>query len=154
MIARAISPIINQPPMMNRASLKYWRPYVIRLILVNHQQKCNNRFIQNVCDIRASFFPCSCTACKRECSNNRIFISSSLRYQVILGELIPMVITRKLPILRCEEDHCTEIHDPVLRETGLRIILMDSQREENFAFIRTIPHEPKLLILGLLFTWK
>ncbi|MFW9986606.1 MAG: formate dehydrogenase accessory sulfurtransferase FdhD [Candidatus Odinarchaeota archaeon] len=63
-----------------------------------------------------------------------------------------MVITRKLPILRCDEDQCTKIHDPVVQETGLRIVLMDSQGEENFAFIRTIPHEPKLLILGLLFT--
>jgi FdhD protein len=63
-----------------------------------------------------------------------------------------MVVTRKLPLLRCEDGQCIEIQDAVVQEIGLRIILMDSQGEENFAFVRTIPDAPKSLILGLLFT--
>ncbi|MFW9830371.1 MAG: formate dehydrogenase accessory sulfurtransferase FdhD [Candidatus Thorarchaeota archaeon] len=63
-----------------------------------------------------------------------------------------MVNTRSFPILRCKKNQCLNTQDMVVREIGLRIVLSDSQGEENFAFIRTIPHEPEALVLGLLFT--
>lgn len=44
------------------------------------------------------------------------------------------------------------MQDMVVRETGLRIVLIDSQGEENFAFIHTLPDDPRPLIIGLLFT--
>ncbi|MFX0167752.1 MAG: formate dehydrogenase accessory sulfurtransferase FdhD [Candidatus Hodarchaeota archaeon] len=65
-----------------------------------------------------------------------------------------MTNTRTLPILRCEQDMCKEVQDTVVREQGLRIILGDSGGEENFAFIRTIPGEPRPLIFGLLYTTR
>jgi FdhD protein len=71
-----------------------------------------------------------------------------------LMELNPLTNTRKLSILRCEEEACIEVQDMVVRETGLRIIVADSEGEENFAFVRTIPERPRPLILGLLFTTR
>ncbi len=44
------------------------------------------------------------------------------------------------------------IEDVVVRELGLRIILEDKQGDENFAFIRTLPHNYENLIYGLLFS--
>lgn len=63
-----------------------------------------------------------------------------------------MEITRSLHILRCLKNGCSEAEDFVVREIGLRIILLDSSGEQNFAFVRSIPLEPDALILGLLFT--
>lgn len=60
--------------------------------------------------------------------------------------------TRTIPILQCRKDDCKPVQDLVVREMGLRIVLLDSRGEENFALIRTIPDEPEALILGLLFT--
>ncbi len=59
---------------------------------------------------------------------------------------------RRLPILRCQNESCTQTQDSVVRETRLRIVLIDSQGDENFAFIHTLPGESEALILGLLFT--
>jgi FdhD protein len=71
-----------------------------------------------------------------------------------LTELSRLTNTRNLSILRCEQEHCAEVQDTVVRETGLRIVLADSQGEENFAFVRTVPSESRSLILGLLFTTR
>ena len=46
------------------------------------------------------------------------------------------------------------MQDTVVRETGLRIVVSDSEGEENFAFVRTVPDQPRPLILGLLFTTR
>ena len=69
-------------------------------------------------------------------------------------ELNLLTNTRNLSILRCEQEACTEVQDTVVRETGLRIVDADSEGEENFAFVRTIPGHPRPLILGLLFTTR
>lgn len=63
-----------------------------------------------------------------------------------------MANVRTLSIIRCEKDQCKKTQDKIVRETGLRIVIMDSLGDENFALIRTVPDEPEPLILGLLFT--
>lgn len=69
-------------------------------------------------------------------------------------ELNLLTNTRHLSILRCEQGSCKPVQDTVVRETSLRIIVADSEGEENFAFVRTIPGQPRPLILGLLFTTR
>jgi FdhD protein len=69
-------------------------------------------------------------------------------------ELNLLTNTRNLSILRCEQASCKPVQDTVVRETGLRIVVADSEGEENFAFVRTIPGHPRPLILGLLFTTR
>ncbi len=63
-----------------------------------------------------------------------------------------MESTRKVTIQRCQQGVCEAKQDTIVHETGLRILLLDSKGEENFAFIRTVPTEPAPLIVGLLFT--
>ncbi len=63
-----------------------------------------------------------------------------------------MANTRKVSISRCEQDSCSQMQDSVVREMSLRILLIDSLGEEDFAIIHTLPDEPRALIIGLLFT--
>ena len=63
-----------------------------------------------------------------------------------------MAVTKSIPILRCHQSECQSIDDTVVRESGLRVILNDSEGEEHFAFIHTIPSDFEPLILGLLYT--
>lgn len=66
--------------------------------------------------------------------------------------LILMDNTRSVSILQCRKDDCKPVEDLVVRELGLRIVLLDSRGEENFALVRTILDDPEALIMGLLFT--
>jgi len=61
-------------------------------------------------------------------------------------------VTRSVSILKCKESKCEEIEDVVAHESVLRIVLIDSQGEENFAVVHTIPTDYESLIIGLLFT--
>ncbi|MFX1319687.1 MAG: formate dehydrogenase accessory sulfurtransferase FdhD [Promethearchaeota archaeon] len=47
---------------------------------------------------------------------------------------------------------CEKIEDVVAHESVLRIVLIDSKGEENFAVVHTIPTDYDSLIIGLLFT--
>ncbi len=63
-----------------------------------------------------------------------------------------MKLTRSVPILRNNEAITEKREDVVTQEVGLRILLIDTQGEENFALVHTIPTDYESLIIGLLFT--
>jgi FdhD protein len=55
-------------------------------------------------------------------------------------------------ILKCKERQCEKVDDVVAHESVLRILLLDSQGDENFAVVHTLPTDYESLIIGLLFT--
>ena len=63
-----------------------------------------------------------------------------------------MKITRSISILRYDETKSEWKDDVVIQEVGLRILLVDSRGEENFALVHTLPSDYDSLIIGLLFT--
>jgi FdhD protein len=67
-------------------------------------------------------------------------------------ELIHLPVTRSVPILKCKELQCEKLEDVVAHEAVLRIVLIDSQGDENFAVVHTLPTDYDELIYGLLYT--
>jgi FdhD protein len=67
-------------------------------------------------------------------------------------ELSPVPVTRSVSILKCKELQCEKVEDTVAHEVVLRILLLDSQGDENFAVVHTLPTDYDALIMGLLYT--
>jgi FdhD protein len=61
-------------------------------------------------------------------------------------------VSQSVSILKFKEEKCETVEDTVVFESGLRIVLVDSQGEENFALVHTLPADYESLIIGLLFT--
>ncbi|MHA2406316.1 MAG: formate dehydrogenase accessory sulfurtransferase FdhD [Candidatus Hermodarchaeia archaeon] len=59
---------------------------------------------------------------------------------------------QSISILKCKELQCEKVDDIIVHESVLRILLLDSQDEENFAVVHTLPTDYESLIIGLLFT--
>lgn len=67
-------------------------------------------------------------------------------------ELNPLKEIRSVSILKCKELQCEKAEDVVAHESVLRILLLDSQGDENFAVVHTLPTDYESLIIGLLYT--
>lgn len=63
-----------------------------------------------------------------------------------------MKMTQSVTIYRITDSGSEKQTDNVTREVGLRIILIDSKGDENFAMVHTLPTDYESLIVGLLFT--
>jgi FdhD protein len=69
-------------------------------------------------------------------------------------ELNPLKEIHSVSILKCKELLCEKVDDVVAHESVLRILLLDSQGDENFAVVHTLPTDCESLIIGLLYTTR